>query len=76
MIPLLHHPPTWFSVLLSDEENIYWGLKFLFVEPHRKELVTKDISLLVKQEKPKRLESGRVRTRTERHLQVPRRSRV
>ena len=46
------------------------------MEPHRKELVTKDISLLVKQEKPKRLESGRVRTRTERHLQVPRRSRV
>ena len=43
MIPLLHHPPTWFSVLPSDEENIYWGLKFLLVEPHRKELVTKDI---------------------------------
>ena len=76
MIPVLHHPPTWFSVLPSDEENIYWSLKFLLVEPRRKELVTKEISLLDKQEKPKRLESGRVRTSTERHLQVPRRSRV
>lgn len=64
---LLYHPPTWSSVLPSDEENIYWGLKFLVLESPMKELVTKGISLLVKQERPQRLKLGRVSTSADSH---------